>query len=132
MARSKRKTLRQMMRQDMVTVKMANVENRKRTSRPRRDLHRKYCTHIIHGKNSGMSYADYDSMMKRQRGMNRVMKELRKSRTRARKTIREKERIKRRAERDAIRFQNKIKRQTLKDMKRARISKAARNFYLLQ
>lgn len=63
-----------MMRQDMVTVKKANVENRKRTSRPRRDLHRKYCTHIIHGKNSGMSYADYDSMMKRQRGMNRVIK----------------------------------------------------------
>ena len=128
MAPSKRKVLRQMLQQDMVTM----GKKPKRKCAPKSDLHRKYCTHIIHAKNSGMSYAEYDSMMKRQRGMKRVMKELRKSRTRARKKIREKERIKRRAERNAIRFEKKIKRQTLKDIKRARISKPARNFYLLQ
>ena len=86
-------------------------------------MHRKYCTHVIHGKNAGMSYADYDQMQRTEKAKRAMRRNLRAKRTRIRRTLKKRATAQNRAAKKAAAAENRKMAAAMRKTRRADLAR---------
>ena len=86
-------------------------------------MHRRYCTHITHGKNTGMSYADYDQMQRTEKAKRAMRRNLRAKRTRIRRTLRKRAAEQNRAAKKAAPAENRKMATAMRKTRRADLAR---------